>query len=171
MPRWKETTAEGFACEATAGLLGIVIGGGCGERRRVRGHGLARVFMLPLLRPLSGRLFHSRPLSELSRPLFGLSRPLFGRFFHSRPLPAACSSCHSPLPSPLPACTHCWSISALPPDVTHHQLFDLPGDPNSFSVSLPLLKRRFLLAQTICHPDAWSSKGPVSLFIANRACI
>ncbi|KAK2461913.1 hypothetical protein APHAL10511_006376 [Amanita phalloides] len=83
------------------------------------------------------------------------------RLLHSRPsLPASCPSCHSPLPSSLPACTNCWTISALPSDVTHHQLFGLPYEPNPFSVSVPLLRKRFLLAQTICHPDAWSCKGP-----------
>ncbi|KAF8629697.1 hypothetical protein AX15_003317 [Amanita polypyramis BW_CC] len=81
------------------------------------------------------------------------------RLLHAH-LPRTCPSCHQPLPSSLPACTNCWNISPLPSDVTYHQLFDLPHEPNPFSVSIPLLKKRFLQAQTICHPDAWSSKGP-----------
>ncbi|KAF8350061.1 hypothetical protein F5887DRAFT_877382 [Amanita rubescens] len=98
--------------------------------------------------------------------MFGLfKRPLAARlthrlFFHSKSLPASCPSCHTPLPSALPACTNCWTISNVPENVTHHQLFALPYDPNPFSVNLPLLRRRFLRAQTTCHPDAWSSKGP-----------
>lgn len=75
-------------------------------------------------------------------------------------LSRSCPSCHRPLSSPLPACTNCWTISPLPSNVTHHQLFDLPYEPNPFSISIPALRQRFLQAQTICHPDAWSSKGP-----------
>ncbi|PFH54479.1 hypothetical protein AMATHDRAFT_57 [Amanita thiersii Skay4041] len=70
-----------------------------------------------------------------------------------------CPSCNSKLPSPLPACTVCWNISPLPSDTPYHHLFDLPYDPNPFSVNIPLLKQRFRAAQAVCHPDAWASKG------------
>jgi hypothetical protein len=78
-------------------------------------------------------------------------------------LTRTCPSCHQPLPSPLPACSNCWSIFQVPSEVTHHQLFELPYEPNPFTINMPLLKKRFLEAQAICHPDTWSTKGPVSL--------
>jgi molecular chaperone HscB len=80
------------------------------------------------------------------------------------PLPSKkCPSCSRPLASPIPACTNCWSIFSLSPEVTYHELFGLPYEPNPFAVDLVALKQRFRQAQAVCHPDTWTSKGPVSL--------
>ncbi|KAF8909025.1 hypothetical protein CPB84DRAFT_1665967, partial [Gymnopilus junonius] len=71
-----------------------------------------------------------------------------------------CPSCSRPLPADLPACTSCWSIRPLPPNVSHHQLFSLEEQPNPFLIHLPTLKQRFRQAQAACHPDAWATKSP-----------
>ncbi|KAJ7225510.1 hypothetical protein GGX14DRAFT_420860 [Mycena pura] len=70
-----------------------------------------------------------------------------------------CSSCSQPLPTPLPACNKCDSISPIPPSATFHDIFALPARPNPFVVDKVLLKRRFRQAQAVCHPDSWASKG------------
>ena len=75
--------------------------------------------------------------------------------------PLTCPSCHSPLPSNLPACTSCWSISPISPNTSHHSLFGIPYEPNPFSVHLPTLKERFRQAQAACHPDIWATRNPV----------
>ena len=73
----------------------------------------------------------------------------------------SCPSCHKPLPSNIPACTSCWSISPISPNTSHHALFGLPYEPNPFSVHLPTLKERFRQAQAACHPDTWATRNPV----------
>ena len=40
--------------------------------------------------------------------------------------PLTCPSCHSPLPSNLPAFTSCWSISPISSNTSHHFLFGFP---------------------------------------------
>ncbi|KAF8898737.1 hypothetical protein BD779DRAFT_1485310 [Infundibulicybe gibba] len=70
-----------------------------------------------------------------------------------------CPVCSQPLPSPLPACTNCWNIFQIPKDVTFHDLFSLPYEPNPFNIDIPTLKHRFREAQSLCHPDSWASKG------------
>ncbi|KAJ7092730.1 hypothetical protein C8R44DRAFT_816384 [Mycena epipterygia] len=74
-------------------------------------------------------------------------------------LSSRCSSCSQPLPTPLPACNKCGSISPIPPSIPFHDIFALPSRPNPFLVDPVLLKRRFREAQAICHPDSWASKG------------
>jgi hypothetical protein len=82
------------------------------------------------------------------------------RFYsQSQPL---CPSCSKPLPTPLPACPNCAYIAALPPHSSYHDVFGLPEEPNPFAIDTVELKRRFRQAQAICHPDAWTTKGPVS---------
>ncbi|KAF9453819.1 Co-chaperone Hsc20 [Macrolepiota fuliginosa MF-IS2] len=71
-----------------------------------------------------------------------------------------CPACSKPLPSPVPACTSCWNIFSLPPDVTHHELFGFSYEPNPFIVDPSAMKQRFRQAQAACHPDTWTSKGP-----------
>ncbi|KAJ6610908.1 hypothetical protein B0H10DRAFT_2058535 [Mycena sp. CBHHK59/15] len=83
---------------------------------------------------------------------------MFRRLLHTL-APSICSSCAHPLPTPLPACTKCWSISPIAPSVPFHDIFALPSRPNPFVVDPVLLKRRFREAQAICHPDSWASKG------------
>ncbi|KAJ7786315.1 hypothetical protein B0H16DRAFT_27109 [Mycena metata] len=74
-------------------------------------------------------------------------------------LSSRCSSCSQTLPTPLPACTRCGSISPIPPSTSFHDIFALPSRPNPFVVDAALLKRRFREAQAVCHPDSWASKG------------
>lgn len=97
-------------------------------------------------------LTHHRPLPITVRAR-GLST--------ARPTTTPCASCGRPLPTNLPACTGCWTIRALPTGTTHHELFGLPAAPNPFDVDAALLKRRFLAAQSSCHPDAWATKSSV----------
>ena len=89
-----------------------------------------------------------------------LATRLTTRLFSNNPL--LCPSCHNPLPSNLPACTSCWSISPISPNTSHHFLFGLPYEPNPFSIHLPTLKERFRQAQAACHPDVWATGNPVS---------
>lgn len=74
---------------------------------------------------------------------------------------STCPSCHKPLPSNIPACTSCWSISPISSNISHHALFGLPYEPNPFSIHLPTLKQRFRQAQAACHPDTWATRDPV----------
>ncbi|KAJ6509539.1 hypothetical protein C8R47DRAFT_1099076 [Mycena vitilis] len=74
-------------------------------------------------------------------------------------LASRCTSCSQPLPTPLPACNRCGSISPIPPATSFHDIFALPSRPNPFVVDPVLLKRRFRQAQAACHPDSWASKG------------
>lgn len=76
----------------------------------------------------------------------------------------SCPSCHKPLPSNIPACTSCWSISPISSNTSHHALFGLPYEPNPFSIHLPTLKQRFRQAQATCHPDTWANRNPVCFF-------
>ena len=84
------------------------------------------------------------------------------RFISTYGLTRKCPKCSSPLPTPLPACAKCWSISAIPNDTSFHEIFSLPPDANVFKIDTSLLKQRFREAQSICHPDTWASKGEVS---------
>ncbi|KAJ7181663.1 Co-chaperone Hsc20 [Mycena crocata] len=70
-----------------------------------------------------------------------------------------CPSCSQPLPTALPACNSCGSISPISPSLSFYDIFDLPSRPNPFLVDQALLKRRFREAQAACHPDSWASKG------------
>ncbi|TDL28438.1 Co-chaperone Hsc20 [Rickenella mellea] len=70
-----------------------------------------------------------------------------------------CPSCSAPLPTALPTCPSCSHIEPLPSTLSYHDIFGLPSVPNPFCVNTQTLKARFLQAQKICHPDAWSGKG------------
>ncbi|CAA7265797.1 unnamed protein product [Cyclocybe aegerita] len=109
-----------------------------------------RYLRLPI-RPPHLRAVHVR----LPRP----SLLHIARFASTTPIPRLCPSCSQPLPTSLPACPSCSSISPLPPKITHHDLFGLPYEPNPFVVDLSTLKKRFREAQAACHPDAWASKS------------
>ena len=73
-----------------------------------------------------------------------------------------CPSCSSPLPTPLPTCPKCSHIEPLPSTTTLFDVFGLHGAERTFSLDSKDLKTRFLKAQRVCHPDAWSGKGEVS---------
>ena len=82
------------------------------------------------------------------------------------PLPGTllrCPKCNIVLPTPLPACPNCHYISRLDNSVLHHNLFQLPFEPNPFVLDTFKLKRRYLEAQKICHPDAWATHDAVCL--------
>ncbi|KAF9056163.1 HSCB C-terminal oligomerization domain-containing protein [Panaeolus papilionaceus] len=76
-------------------------------------------------------------------------------FFYS-----TCVNCSSPINSNIPVCKSCGSISPLPSHLSHHSLLGIPDKPNPFLIHLPTLKQKFRQAQSICHPDAWSTKPP-----------
>lgn len=79
-------------------------------------------------------------------------------FFYS-----TCVNCSSPINSNIPVCKSCGSISPLPSHLSHHSLLGIPDKPNPFLIHLPTLKQKFRQAQSICHPDAWSTKPPVCI--------
>ncbi|ESK86656.1 hypothetical protein Moror_9717 [Moniliophthora roreri MCA 2997] len=81
------------------------------------------------------------------------------RLFSTRQDTKLCPNCSQPLPTALPACTKCWSISQISSQSRHHDLFQLPYNPNPFIVDESFLKRQFRQSQAICHPDTWVSKG------------
>ncbi|KAF8973927.1 hypothetical protein BDZ97DRAFT_1648348 [Flammula alnicola] len=113
-----------------------------------------------LFRPISifKRAFRSGPSTRLHTHTAPRRTNL--RLLSTKPSTPRCPSCSRPLPSNLPACTVCWSIHPLPPNISHHDLFGLPSEPNPFVLDLHTLKKRFLEAQAACHPDAWASKSP-----------
>ena len=74
-----------------------------------------------------------------------------------------CPKCHSPLPTPLPACPKCSYISRVPSNIRYHEMFDLPPNNNPFRVDDKQLTRRFRKLQQTIHPDAWSAKGKVRI--------
>ncbi|KAF9229281.1 hypothetical protein BS17DRAFT_743172 [Gyrodon lividus] len=75
------------------------------------------------------------------------------------PLTKTCPSCGAKLPTALPVCPNCNYIAKLHHSITYHELLGLSYEPNPFVVDSALLKRRFLEAQRLCHPDAWATKG------------
>jgi molecular chaperone HscB len=56
--------------------------------------------------------------------------------------------------------------------MSYFNYFDLPTDDiaNPFTLDTQDLRRRFLQAQRLCHPDAWGQKGEVVLPDPNYAC-
>ncbi|EJD03953.1 Co-chaperone Hsc20 [Fomitiporia mediterranea MF3/22] len=92
-----------------------------------------------------------------SRPHVGNARLLTASRLYSTS--RICPSCSSPLPTALPTCPNCFHIEPLPSTSTYFDIFGLQGSQNRFNVDTRDLKRRFLQAQRICHPDAWSGRG------------
>lgn len=90
---------------------------------------------------------------------------LSSRRFYSTS-PAACPSCSTPLPTALPTCPKCSHIEPLPASTSYHDIFGLQANPNPFIVDTKELKSRFLQAQRVCHPDAWSRKGEVCFYLS-----
>ncbi|KAF9785852.1 hypothetical protein BJ322DRAFT_1056612 [Thelephora terrestris] len=73
--------------------------------------------------------------------------------------PSQCPECHSPLPTPLPACPKCSFISRTPSNIRYHEMFDLPPNDNPFTINDKQLTRQFRKLQQTVHPDVWSAKG------------
>lgn len=76
-------------------------------------------------------------------------------------LPRSCPACHQPLPSTLPACSNCGSITNIPSDINYYHLLGFDYNPSQFHLDQGLLRSQFRRAQVACHPDAWTSKGQV----------
>ncbi|KAG1749988.1 uncharacterized protein EDB91DRAFT_1110744 [Suillus paluster] len=74
-------------------------------------------------------------------------------------LTKTCPSCGAVLPTALPVCPSCNYIARIHDSISYHDILGLPYKPNPFSVDAALLKRRFLEAQRISHPDAWATKS------------
>jgi molecular chaperone HscB len=112
--------------------------------------------------------YHSRfnPSPSL-RPSFSTGRPAQNSLQqHGR-----CPKCSIILPTALPACPNCHYISQLDNTPSYHNLFQLPFEPNPFVVDTSKLKRRYLEAQKICHPDTWATHGTVcSHFLIHLPC-
>ena len=73
-----------------------------------------------------------------------------------------CPSCSAPLRSPLPTCLRCSYIQPLPSELTYYDILGVSNtSQNLFKVDVRDLKKKFLEAQRVCHPDAWSGKGEV----------
>lgn len=72
-----------------------------------------------------------------------------------------CPKCQAVLPTPLPACTRCFYIQRTNNKIPYHELFQLPFEPNPFVLDTSQLKRRYIEAQRLCHPDRWASHGEV----------
>lgn len=72
-----------------------------------------------------------------------------------------CPSCGAGLATALPVCGRCRHIGRVHGSVTHHELFGLPYGPNPFVVDTGELRRRFVEAQRLCHPDAWATGSEV----------
>lgn len=84
-------------------------------------------------------------------------------------LTKTCPSCGAVLPTALPVCPNCNYIARIHDSVSYHDILGLPYEPNPFVVDRTLLKRRFLEAQRVSHPDAWATKGEVSYSRVRRA--
>ncbi|KAL4070933.1 hypothetical protein J3A83DRAFT_4093958 [Scleroderma citrinum] len=76
-------------------------------------------------------------------------------------LTATCLSCGAQLPTRLPVCPSCNYIAGVHRSIPYHELLGLPYNPNPFVVDTAVLKRQYLDAQRICHPDAWATKSEV----------
>lgn len=70
-----------------------------------------------------------------------------------------CPSCGSGLPTALPVCPACRYVWKVEDSITHHELLGLPYGPNPFVVDRGELRRRFLEAQRLCHPDGWATRS------------
>ncbi|KAJ7597468.1 hypothetical protein C8J56DRAFT_1108574, partial [Mycena floridula] len=93
-----------------------------------------------------------------------LSRPLPIRKSYTNSATAnpklhLCPRCSQPLPTSLPACRKCWTISTVSPSYDFYDILDISPDPNPFAVDTAALTRQFRKSQVACHPDTWSAQG------------
>lgn len=134
------------------------------------------MFRSTFLKPSVLRLrvsHHTTTLDRRSLPSASFSTSLPKRDVHLQSLPGPllrCPKCQTVLPTPLPACTNCFYIQRINNKVPYHELFQLPSEPNPFVVDTFQLKRRYLEAQKLCHPDGWASRGEVHRYILILSC-
>ncbi|EPQ60644.1 Co-chaperone Hsc20 [Gloeophyllum trabeum ATCC 11539] len=96
---------------------------------------------------------------QLSTHIARRQAPLpLNRPFASASLPQRCPQCSAPLPTSLPACPKCQYISGVPSSASYYELLGLELGSNPFSVDTASLRRNFLQAQRVCHPDTWSGQ-------------
>jgi hypothetical protein len=72
-----------------------------------------------------------------------------------------CPSCGAGLPTALPVCPACRYVGRVQDSITHHELLGQPYGPNPFAVDTGDLRRRYLEAQRLCHPDGWATRSEV----------
>lgn len=77
-------------------------------------------------------------------------------------LTKTCPSCGTILPTVLPVCPNCNYIARIHDSISYHDILGIPYEPNPFVVDTAVLKRRFIEAQRVSHPDAWATKSEVS---------
>ncbi|KIK47798.1 hypothetical protein CY34DRAFT_798878 [Suillus luteus UH-Slu-Lm8-n1] len=86
-------------------------------------------------------------------------------------LTKTCPSCGTILPTVLPVCPNCNYIARIHDSVSYHDILGIPYEPNPFVVDTAVLKRRFIEAQRVSHPDAWATKSEfqrdVALHVSN----
>ncbi|KAL0951182.1 hypothetical protein HGRIS_007913 [Hohenbuehelia grisea] len=104
--------------------------------------------------------------SSCSRPLHLLRNASAHRFSSKLAGHSLCPSCSQPLPTRLPACTKCWTISPVPSTTSYHELLGLDEGKNPFIIDTASLKAQFRKSQSVCHPDSWTSKGSTKQNIA-----
>ena len=111
-------------------------------------------WLAPTMNVLRSAVRHSKAYSTI------IGKTATGSRFYST-TSRLCPSCSSPLTTALPTCTKCYHIQPLPRDTSYYDIFDLSQTQNAFKIDTKDLRQRFLQAQRICHPDAWSVRGEV----------
>ncbi|KAG1825933.1 uncharacterized protein BJ212DRAFT_1259468 [Suillus subaureus] len=121
--------------------------------------------------------FLVRVAQTTHRPL-ALSNGYYARAFTDKANPSSsrhsvvtsltktCPSCGTILPTALPVCPNCNYIARIHDSISYHDILGLPYEPNPFVVDAALLKRRFIEAQRVSHPDAWATKSEFQQDIA-----
>lgn len=99
-----------------------------------------------------------------------VSSPHISRRKHHSDFPSRtqthCSSCSSPLPTPLPICPKCKHIEPISPDMGYHEMLGFDYEPNPFDIDTGALRHRFRKAITVAHPDRWAGSNEVCISIS-----
>ncbi|KAG2154844.1 hypothetical protein DEU56DRAFT_770742 [Suillus clintonianus] len=119
-----------------------------------------------MFRSLSLRVFKGFAVAQATHRTSALSNGYHARKASSSSsrhsvvtsLTKTCPSCGTVLPTALPVCPNCNYIARIHDSISYHDILGLSYEPNPFAVDVALLKRRFLEAQRIAHPDAWATK-------------
>ncbi|KAI0348061.1 Co-chaperone Hsc20 [Trametopsis cervina] len=115
-------------------------------------------------RSLSSHILLRQPhLSPSTRPIPAVIRRNFSDDVSQST--KKCSSCGAPLPTNLPACPSCFTITPLDAKMSYYEIMDIPDD-KPFSIDTAALKKNFRHVQRVIHPDKWSSKGPDAQLLA-----